>query len=72
MLKDNEEFGFQVVILGCGKEPFEWEDYTEYLENVKATDSYHPFYLTLDEWIKMGRPKKGSDELSKKIEQELT
>mgnify|MGYP003606192507 CR=1 len=67
----NEEFGFRVNILGCGKEPFEWEDYTAYLESVGATDTMHPFFLSLDEWIQLGRPKEESEELSQRIEDEL-
>lgn len=32
MLKDNEKYGFRVVTLGFGTEPFEWENYINYLD----------------------------------------
>lgn len=71
MKNDTLEFGYRVQVLGCGKEPFEWGKYTEYLEKVGATNTQHQFYLNLDEWIQMGRPDEESNELSEKIEKEL-
>lgn len=53
-----EKNGYSVVILGCGKEPFEREDYEEYLFNAKLIDEMHPDFLDFDEWVSAGKPKK--------------
>ena len=68
----NKDLGYYVQILGCGKEPFEWEGYLDYLEQVKAVDKGHGLYLSLDEWIQMDRPKQESLELTSRIARELS
>lgn len=69
---DTAQFGYQVQIMGRGKEPFEWEKYCDYLEEAGVTDKHHQLYLSLEEWIQMDRPKKASEELSTRIRWELS
>ena len=71
MLADNSHLGYQVQILGYGKEPFEQEAYLDYLHEVRAVDDMHELYLNFDEWKKLDCPKEESEELHDRIAKEL-